>query len=62
MVDLMDSKNEIEYMIKDKDGKKLASKRTLVLAESYLETLPEDVKEGATIVTVTDTGKQVLFG
>jgi hypothetical protein len=59
---LLDAEDTIQYKVVGKDGKELTTKSSKMLAELFVNDLPDELKEGCNIIPVTDTGKQVLFG
>lgn len=59
---LLDSEQVVKYRVVDKHGNEVAIKDTHMLAEMYINTLPDEVKEGCKVVPITEDGKQLLFG
>lgn len=59
---ILDSDNTVKYKVLGKNGEELAIKPSQLLAEMFINGLPEELREGAKAVPVTDTGKQLLFG
>jgi len=59
---IVDTEHNVKYKIVGKNGEELAVKPSQMLAEMFINGLPEEIKEGARVVPVTDTGKQLLFG
>lgn len=59
---LLDAEDDVKYKVVTKDGKELAVKGSKMLAELFVNDLPEELKEGCNIVPVTGSGQQILFG
>ena len=59
---LLDSTDQVKYKIITKDGREVGVKDSQMLAEMYINQLPEELREGCRVVPITEDGKQLLFG
>jgi len=59
---ITDAQDQVKYKIVTKDGREVGVKDSQMLAEMYINQLPEDLREGCRVIPVTDEGKQLLFG
>lgn len=59
---ITDSQETVKYKIVTKDGKEVGVKDSQLLADMYINQLPQDLREGCRVIPVTGDGKQLLFG
>ena len=59
---LIDSVEQVKYKVIGKDGKEITVRDSQMLAEMYINQLPEELREGCRVVPITTEGKQLLFG
>lgn len=59
---ILDSQDQVKYKVISKEGKEVAVKDTQMLAEMFINQLPDELREGCKVVPVTEDGKQLLFG
>lgn len=59
---IADSQETVKYKIVTKDGKEVGVRDSQMLAEMYINQLPEELREGCKVIPITEDGKQLLFG
>lgn len=59
---IVDNSDQVKYKVVGKDGSEIATRDSQMLAEMYINQLPDDLREGCRVVPVTTDGKQLLFG
>lgn len=59
---LVDNSDQVKYKVVGKDGREITVRDSQMLAEMYINQLPEELREGCRVVPITTEGKQLLFG
>lgn len=59
---IADSQDTVKYKVVGPNGEELAVKPSQMLAEMFINGLPEEQRGGAKVVPITESGQQLLFG